>query len=141
MWFFKKNTINYDHLISVLETGTNAELQQLLWQPKQGQVAYLSVTTEMLQKLRHNSSVEAKISIFQTIDRGNYQLIIFHLPVKDELPYSPLILHKVTGKVVGVMLPFNELHGYLSKRSSSAIGYLGALWVKFTLDHRFKKQQ
>jgi hypothetical protein len=139
MGFFKKNKINYDHLVSTLNTGNDTELQDLLWQPKQGQVPYLPVTTEMLQKLRSGSSDEAALSIFQTIDKGNYQLIIFHLPGKDDLPYSPLVLHKTSGKIVGILLPFNELHGYLSRKSSSVIGSLGALWIKFTLDYRFKK--
>lgn len=140
MWFFKKKNIDYNKIVSVLENGNEADIQNLLWQPKQGQVNYLPVATTMIQKLKKKDSSDKGLSIFKTIEKGNYELIIFNTPWHDEdLPFYPLIVDKAAEKVVGIMLPFNELHSYLSKRDNSTIGDLGVQWVKFTMDYRFKK--
>jgi hypothetical protein len=140
MWFFKKKNIDYDKIVSIVENGNETDIKNLLWQPKQGQVNYLPVATTMIQKLKKSNSSDKGLSIFKTIEKGNYELIIFNTPWhEDDLPFYPLIIDKVTEKVVGIMLPFNELHNHLSKRDNSAIGDLGIQWVKFTMDYRFKK--
>jgi hypothetical protein len=140
MWFFnKKEDIDYNNLVSTLEKGEEADIQNLLWQPKQGQIKYLPIVTTMLQKLKKSDTSNKGLSIFKKLEKGNYELIIFSTPWDDsDLPFSPLILDKITGKVVGVMLPFNELHNHISKKGNSNIGNLGAQWVMFTFEYRTK---
>jgi len=141
MWIFnKRKNIDYDNLLVTLEKGEEAEVQKLLWQPKQGQVNYLTISTIMLQKLKKPNSTNKGLSIFKKIEKDNYELIIFNTPWKEsDIPFSPLVLDKLTGKVVGVMLPFNELHNYISKKDSSIIGDLGTQWILFTFECRKNK--
>ncbi len=140
MWFSKKKNIDYDNLVSILEKGDQIDVQKLLWQPKQGHVEYLPVTIEMLRKLKSSETSNQNLSVFKKLEKGNYELIIFNTPWSDsDLPFSPLVLDKVNEKIVGVMLPFNELYEHISKRDNSVIGDLGVQWVRFTLDYRFKK--
>jgi hypothetical protein len=138
MWFFNtKKNIDYKNLVAILEIGDEAAIQQLLWQPKHKQLDYLPVTTEMLQNLMKPNSSNHELSIHKTIETKKYELIIFSTPwVNSDLPFSPLILEKTTGKVVGVMLLFNELYHHFSKKDNSAISDLGVNWILFTLDQR-----
>jgi len=140
MWFFnKKKDMDYDNLVSILEKGDEADIQKLLWQPKQGRVKYLPVATSMLQKLKKSDTSDKGLSIFKKIEKGNYELLIFNTPWDGvDLPFSPLVLDKTTGKVVGIMLPFNELHNHISKKDNSIIGDLGTQWVMFTIEYRSK---
>lgn len=140
--FKKKNQINYDELVQTLEQGDEAAVQQLLWQPKTGKIDYLSVTTEMLQKLKKMDNVSEKgLSIFKILEKGSYELILFNTPwLAEDLPFSPLVVEKTTGKIVGIMLPFNELHEHLSKRDHSVINDLGGQWVLFTINYRFNNK-
>ena len=116
MWFFnKKSDIDYNYLLSILEKGVEAEVQNLLWQPKQGQVKYMTISTAMLLKLKKPDKSNKGLSIFKKLEKGNYELIVFNTPWDEsDLPFSPLVLDKLTGKVVGIMLPFNELYNHIS---------------------------
>lgn len=138
MWFFtKKINIDYNSLISTLERGDKQEILELLWQPKRGQISYLPATYEMLQKFKKPSPSARGLSIYKQLEKGNYELIIFHLPWDEsDLPYSPVILDKTTGKVVGILLTFNELYDAFSKKQHSDIGELGTQWIQFTLAMR-----
>ena len=143
MWFFsKKKNIDYNQLISTLEQGDETAILELLWQPKNEKIKYLPVVTTMLQQLKKPHSADEGLSIFKKLEKGNYELIIFNTPWQaDDLPFSPLVLDKISGKVVGVMLLFNELHTHISKQDNSTIGDLGAQWVMFTMDYRSKNNQ
>lgn len=138
MWFFnKKKKIDYDNLVSTLEKGDEIDILKLLWQPEHGQIKYLPDVTNMLQKLKKFDTSTKRLSILKKLEKGNYELLIFNTPWDNsDLPFSPLVLDKITGKVIGVMLPFNELHNHISKRDSSVIGDLGAQWVMFTFEWR-----
>jgi hypothetical protein len=140
MWFFnKKKEINYNNLVSTLEKGYEIDILKLLWQPRHGQVEYLPVVTNMLQKLKKTDTSTERLSILKKIEKGNYELIIFSTPWDNsDLPFYPLILDKTTGKVAGVMLPFNELHNHISKKDNSIINDLGAQWTMFTFEYRAK---
>lgn len=140
MWFLsKKRNIDYDKLISTLEKGDEEEILELLWQPKKGQVKYLPIVTTMLQKLKKDNTTTKDLLVHKKTEKGNYELIVFHIPWDNsDVPYSPLIIDKTNGKVVGVMLPFNELHNHISKKDSSAIEDLGKQWIMFTFEIRSK---
>ncbi len=140
MWFFKKKKIDYDHLISSLENGNEIDIKNLLWQSKKEDINYLPETIKLVQKLKKNNSLDNGLTIFKKIEKGNYELIIFNTAIQDsDLPYSPLIIDKTTSKIVGIILPFNELHYHLSNQDSSTIGELGIQWVKFVMENRSKK--
>lgn len=143
MWFLrKKNNIDYENLVSTLEKGEDPEVKELLWQPKNGKVEYLSATKVMLQKLRKKQASDPSLSILKKIEKGGYELIIFRTPWgSSDLPYSPLILDKRTGKIVGVMLAFNELQNHISRKDNSIIGDLGSRWILFTIETRSKKNK
>lgn len=138
MWFFnKKKIIDYKYIVATLEKGDEAAIQKLLWQPKHKHLDYLPVTTEMLQNLMKPDSSNHELSIHKTIESKKFELIIFSTPWSNsDLPFSPLILEKTSGKVVGVMLLFNELQNHFSKKDNSVIGDLGVNWVLFTLNQR-----
>jgi len=138
MWFFnKKKNIDYINLVAILEKGDRAAIQQLLWQPKHKQVNYLPVTTEILQNLMKPKSSNHELSIHKTIETKKFELIIFSTPwANSDVPFSPLILDKTTGKSVGTMLLFNELYQHFSKKDNSVISDLGVNWILFTIDQR-----
>jgi hypothetical protein len=134
MWPFRKKKINYDRLITKLERGNKADINELLWQPNDRRINYLPVTTTMLHKLKRPLSSETGLTVYNTIENGNYELIIFNVPWDEgRTKLSPLIVEKTSEKVVGIMLPFNELHYELSKRANNSIGELGVKWVKLSL--------
>jgi hypothetical protein len=138
MIFFKRNKpTNYDFIIDKLEKGDPSEFSQLLWQPKSGHINYLPITSTLLQKFKKDGDSNDKLAIHQKFTNGNYELIIFHIPwTKSDLPYCPLVLNKKTDKIVGIMLPFNELIPLLSAEESKSISELGVEWVKFTFTAR-----
>lgn len=140
MWFFrKKRNTDYDKLISILEKGDELEILELLWQSKKGQIKYLPVVTTMLQKLKKDNTTTKSLLVHKKTKKGKYELIVFHIPWDNsDLPYSPLIIDKTNGKVVGIMLPFNELHNHISKKDSSTIEDLGTQWIMFTFEIRSK---
>lgn len=137
MWFFKKkNNIDYNKLVSVLQKGDVPELQSILWQPRSAHVDYLPVVITWLHKLKQPETSDKGLSIYKKIAKGHFELIIFNIPWKsDDLPFAPLVIDTRTGTVVGVMLPFNELHGHISKKDNSMIGELGGAWVLFTMEY------
>ncbi len=91
----------------------------------------------MMQELRKPESSTGGLSIHQQVKNGNYELLIFSIPWKNDVPYTPLIIDKATGRIVGVMLPFNELHLYLSDREARTISELGTIWTTFVIRYRF----
>jgi hypothetical protein len=42
-------------------------------------------------------------------------------------------------RVVGVMLPFNELHQVLSRKQNEEISELGMVWTMFAIENQFGK--
>jgi hypothetical protein len=138
MIFFKrKKSIDYNFIIEKLEKGDPSEFSQLLWQPKSGHVNYLPITSTLLQKFKKDGDSNDKLAIHQKFSKGNYELLIFHTPwTKSDLPYCPLVLNKKTGKIVGIMLPFNELLPLLPENDGKSISELGVEWVKFTFTAR-----
>ena len=135
MWPFKKKyTVDYTSLISKLETANEYDIQNLLWQPPAGSVKYLPDTIKLVQRLKRLGSAKG-LSIYQHMDGGNFELIIFNVPWDTSgKPFSPLIIDKKNGKIAGLMLPFNELYAYLSKADSDAIAELATRWVRFIMN-------
>lgn len=125
---------NYPRIISLLEQGEIKTIEQLLYQPKNSTIAYLSITADMLLKFKKPESTNQRLTIYKTFGKGKYQLVIFEVPWLDKEPkYSPIIFDTITSKVVGIMLPFNELLEILSSKDSSDIGKLGMEWTGFIL--------
>jgi hypothetical protein len=135
--FDKARSIDYSSILPILEKGVPEDISKLLWQPRNRKIDYLPVTTTYVQILR-TMGLNDHLSIHQIISKGGFELVIFNLPWSDSrVPFCPLILEKRTSKIVGVMLPFNELHGVLSRKASNCIGKLGSEWVKFTFPYNF----
>lgn len=136
MWFFsEKKNINYNRLISKLERGNKYDIKDLLWQPSAIKINYLPVTTTMLHKLKRPELSASGLTVYKTIENGNYELIIFNVPWNtSKIALSPIIIERSTEKIVGIMLPFNELHGHLPRHADKLIGELGVSWVKLTFE-------
>jgi hypothetical protein len=139
MWFFKQNkTLDYDSILSKLRNGFESDIQEMLWQPKNGKINYLPLTVKLIQRLKALSDND-KLTIHTKKRIKNFELIIFNLTwITDDIPYSPLIFELNTGKIVGILLPFNELHGFLSQKESATVSKLGLIWIKFTFQYKFK---
>lgn len=139
MLFKKPKQIEYPRIISLLEKGDPIELQQLLWHPKKGKVEYLPVTTSLIQKLKKVESNNGKLAVHQVFHSKNFELVIFNIPWSDsDVPFSPLIFHKESETIIGIMLPFNELHGLLSTSYNKEVSELSSEWLKFVIPFRFK---
>ncbi|MBL0144906.1 MAG: hypothetical protein IPP48_03260 [Chitinophagaceae bacterium] len=135
-WNKKANDFNKNHseIISLLEYGELQTIAELLWQPSHTKIEYLPIVFYMVQKLKKPTITNQNLKIHKTIDKGNYQLLIFEVPWLDiEVKYSPVIFDKLTSKIVGIMLPFNELHEFLSPKQNADIGHLGMEWTGFIL--------
>lgn len=134
MWPFKKHKISYDDLIFKLERGNHHDHQELLWHKKTKRVNYLPVTSHILHTLQKPKASADRLSIFKTITRGNFELIIFRTPWSDSRSkLTPLLLEVSSGTVVGSILPFNELHGLFSRRALKQMGALTAQWIVISL--------
>lgn len=137
LWLLKRKKIDYSGIISTLETGNEIEVKKLLWQPESHVIEYMPFILGKLIELKPPSGMH--LEIHQHFEKGGFELVIFTLPWSNEkIPYSPVIFDKKTGKIVGNLMPFNELHGLLSKRQRSQINALGMIWIKFTFPYNFK---
>lgn len=140
-WWYKKekhNKVNHPALISILEKGNSTDIRQFLFQPEDIFIDYLPATYEMLLKLKRPADSPGNLSIYKTFENGNYQLIIFNVPWNEnDVPYSPIILNKIEGKIVGIMLPFNEISDYLSKKDNKIIAGLSTNWITLVMKFRF----
>ena len=139
-WNKKANDFNKNHaeIISLLENGELHIITKLLWQPSHTKIEYLPIVFDMVQKLKKPAIANQNLKIHKTIDKGNYQLLIFEVPWLDkEIKYSPVIFDKLTSKIVGIMLPFNELHEFLSPKQNTDIGHLGMGWTGFILSKQY----
>ncbi len=130
----KKFNKTYPEIISSLENGELEIIDKLLWQPRNVKIEYLPVVFDMLIKLKRPHASNQNLTIYKTSDKENYQLIIFEVPWFDnDVKYSPVIFDKLSSKIVGIVLPFNELHDFLSSREHSNIAELCKAWISFIL--------
>ncbi|HKC37761.1 MAG TPA: hypothetical protein VKB95_16910 [Chitinophagaceae bacterium] len=141
-FFWKKKQTPKDTslklLSDILQKGSKDEIEDLLWQPKTANVDYLPITFDMMLNLKRPETSTEKLSIHKTQSNKNFTLIIFNIPwKKDKFSFSPLIIENSTSKIVGVMLPFNELHQLLSKQQDKEISELGMIWTMFAIEKQF----
>lgn len=139
-WNTKANDFNKNlsEIISLLEKGELQTIDKLLWQPGHTRIEYLPVVSDMILKFKRPGTSNQNLSVHKTINKGNYQLVIFEVPWLDnDIKYSPIIFEKSTSKIVGIMLPFNELHEYLSPKQKADIGKLGIEWTGFIVSKQF----
>jgi hypothetical protein len=139
-WFSRSNkAIAYELVIPPLEEGNYDAVKSLMW--GEYKVKYLKDTIGLVQGMKRGAEDKGQLTIHKKIRKGNFELAIFHQPWSPEkIPYSPLIFDLRNGKIVGIVLPFNELHGLISSRDGKDIGDLGVEWVKFTFPYNFGKQ-
>ncbi|RZL05904.1 MAG: hypothetical protein EOO89_25310, partial [Pedobacter sp.] len=120
MLFFRNNKAktfsrNYPGIISLLEQGGVDTVEQLLYQPNNRRIDYLPITYDLISKFKKPAIAERGLSIHKTLVKGKYQLIIFEVPWLDnKTKYSPVVFDMQASKLVGIMLPFNELQEVLS---------------------------
>ncbi|MEO9952143.1 hypothetical protein [Nonlabens sp.] len=138
--FNRKYKINYDNLISKLETGNENVISNLLWSPKNKTINHLPVSIELIKKLKKIDK-NYELQIHKKIKKGRFELIIFKIPWTDgDIPFSPIIIDLSNSKIIGVILPFNELNAFLSGKESKSIRYLSKQWVNFVISYRSIKQ-
>jgi len=142
MLFFRKTyKVDYSDLISKLEKGDGSVIQELLWQPKNKTVHYLPITIELIQKFTKEDSSTENLTIHKKFKKGRFELIIVETPwTTSDVPYSPIIIDQANSQIVGIMLPFNELHGHLSNKENKVIGDLGMKWIDFVIKYRLKRE-
>src|SRR5688572_23938795 len=141
MFFFRKaRPTDYSRIISILERGDPQEAYELLWQPRNRKLNYLPVTIGIILKLSKSESTNDHLSVHKVVSNGNYELVIFSLPWSTTgLPYAPLIFDKRTSKIVGAVLPFNEVHGHIPDREIRQITDVGMQWLYlYAIPFRFK---
>ena len=139
-WNKRVNDFNKNHseIISLLENGELQTIDKLLWQPGHAKIEYLPNVVDMVQKFKKPAIANQNLEIHKAIDKGSYQLLILKVPWLDtDIKYSPVIFDKLTSKIVGIMLPFNELHGFLSPKQNADIGHLSMEWTGFILSKQF----
>jgi len=136
------NEINEDKLKATLETlerGNTKDFQALLYQPISQKIEYLPITTEMLLKLKSPDKKKLPLIIHERICRKKCSLIILDKQwEKNESRYYPILIQNSSCKIIGIMLPFNELHGKLSKQEYSEATDLGVEWTGFIVFKNFK---
>lgn len=124
----------YKSLLPVFRRGKESELRAILWQPREPKIKYMDVTVSILQKIQPPSGEEESLKIERVYSTWNFDLVIFYTPWSDgKLPYHPLIFYRNKKKVAGVILPWNELRGYLTKRAENQICELGKIWVLLSM--------
>lgn len=130
--FKRKYHPDYDYLISKLKKGDSNDIQQMLWQPQNKKIDYLPISTDLIRELQKDNSKAGTLTIYKQIQKGRFELLIFKtFETTDKMHFSPLIIDKETCKIVGIMLLFNELYGYFSKKENKEITELGIAWTKF----------
>ena len=141
-FFQKKQLISFpllQKMLNELELGDSETIGTLLWQPKTSMIKYLPVTYEMLLQLKRPAGNTQNLSVYKTHSSKNFSLLILELPwIKDQFKCSPIIIENKTCKIVGIMLPFNELHDTISPKEDNEIGELGLVWTGFVIENRFK---
>lgn len=94
----------------------------------------MDLTVSTLQKIQPPKGQEHRLKIERVYSTWNFDLVIFYTPWSDgKTPYSPLIFYRRKKKVAGVILPWNELHAYLTKRAQDQIFELGKIWIFLTM--------
>ncbi|MFI1770171.1 hypothetical protein [Thalassobellus citreus] len=137
--FKKKYKVDYENLISKLEIGNEVEIRELLWKPKNKAVEYLPNTTELVKKLKKEKTAD-QLKIHKKLEKGRFELLVFEITwTESDVPYSPIIIDKSNSKIVGVMLPFNELIPHLTNKENKEIGSLGIEWTSFVIGYRTGK--
>jgi hypothetical protein len=137
--FTKKYNVNYTDLITQLEAGDEENTPDMLWQPKGKKIDYSPISVGLIQKLKKENQAEPGLKIHSTYQKGGFELIIFDFPKNADFPFTPVIIDKSNSKIAGILLPFNELHGHLSKKESKEINAVGMIWVQFAMKNKFNK--
>lgn len=124
-------------IIAVFEKGNKDEIRSILWQPLDHPVNYLPITFELLLRLKPPEESRDRLSVYKIHSNKRHSLVIFNIPWADgKAPFSPIIVDNATGKVVGIMLPFNELYELLSKQAYKSVCDLGIVWTMFIADRK-----
>lgn len=131
--FLFKN--RYKNLLPVFRRGKESELRAMLWQPREPKIKYMDLSVSILKKIQPPSGEEELLRIERVYSTWHFDLVIFHTPWSNgKTPYQPLIFYRHRRKVAGVILPWNELHGYLTKRAENQIFELGKIWVLLSIE-------
>ncbi len=127
------NNIDYPALMAMLEEGKKEMIQMFLYESQS--VSYLPSTFIMLAKMKKPSDTGLGLRIHKTYQKGKYELVIFEVPwQQSSAPFLPLILDRKLKKIVGIMLPFNELLPLLTSSEQKKIGELGITWTGFIME-------
>ncbi len=106
--------INEDALsitVKILQNGYPKEFDKILYQKNLSPIKYLPTVTEMLLKLKRPDTETLPLVIHKRLCRKKCSLLILD---RQWFPkgsnYYPVLIQNSTSKVIGIMLPFNELH-------------------------------
>jgi hypothetical protein len=128
--------IDYKNLVERLERFDQKDISNLLFEGST--VSYLPVTFTSLAKMAKPLGLTQDLKLHSVNAIGKYELAIFEVPwLNSDLKFLPLILDKKLVKIVGIMLPFNELLTLLSGHEQNQIQQLSNKWVSFAMKQRF----
>ena len=133
--FFKKNDEWLTGLADALETGTDEAIDGYMWV---AHVQYMPATYDTLRRFKKPVGDNRRLKVHETHRSGNAALVIFDLPwVEAANHYAPILLDMKSEKIMGIILPFNELHTtVLSDRQFRSMSGLSSVWIEFLLKHR-----
>jgi len=127
---------DYSNLIYKLEQNNKVDISALLFESEK--IDYLPITYTMLEKMAKPSGSINSLKLYMKHLKGKYELAIFEVPWdQSDIKFLPLILDRKVGKIVGVMLPFNELVPTLTKNAQRQIQKLSLIWTGFIMQVRF----
>jgi hypothetical protein len=130
-------TIDYsviDEILPVLESGNKEGLQKYLWQPQNKVVDYLPFTYGGFEKFAIPPDFSGKLSVYKVLYERGLALVIFDLPwVTEKNHFAPVIVHLKQRKILGAMLPFNEIMPLLSNKDRKIAMGFGTVWVTFII--------
>ena len=139
-FLFNINTTDYDDFLNQLNNLSKENIGEVFWQPKNSPINYLPVSYILIEKLLPCSDFKS-ISIHKSKIKGKFEILILNTPqIESEVPYYPIIIERLTTKIVGIMLPFNELNDVFTISEKKALSKLNNFYMKFILEYRFGKK-
>ena len=125
-------------LLHRLARASDNELGSLVYGSVSSRVSLLPITIRLLRELQ---PPELPLSVVDSKSQGGISLLILETPWRaadsPRSAFHPLLVANVDGepKIVGFVLPFNEILNQFSKRDMRAIARLTVWWVMWLNEH------
>ena len=125
-------------LLLRLARASDDELASLVYGSLSRRVSLLPITIRLLRELQ---PPELPLNVVASTSQGGIRLLILDTPWRatdgPRSAFHPLLVVNVGGepKIVGFVLPFNEIVNHFGKRDMRAIARLSVWWVMWLNEH------